>query len=552
MSSPLSDTPASSPGSDQLAEDTAGTSQPEGTEPPAANADPASRPVIAVALLAGHPGNVRRDLRLTPEFLASVAASGILVPLRVTPAGDGRYRVIDGHRRLAAALRVGLTEVPADIAPERASDDAGQFLDMFTTHRQRDPLSGFEEADALFSAEQAGATRTRIRKDTGLKAAEVKAALAAARITPQNRQALEEADYPLDLDQLAVIAEFQDDPEAVTQLAAAAWNGRGFDHTAEQLRQQRADQAEHDRRRTELTAAGYAVTDILPPGAQRLNRLLHDGAELTDEQHADCPGRGVFFNGWDPLTPQHYCTDPSAHGHTSRYDQALSLSLPPPAGVPGSSEPGAAQPDPARRLVIEGNRAWKAAAEVRRRWLAGSLLTRRTAPREAVQFAARQLLTMPEPLHSGLPDAPRREAFRQFTGHTSEALLDSCTTGTAGRLPLLILAPIVTAYEHAMTEGEGRNTWRTDRYSPCPRAQASGYLTFLASLGYELSAIEQAVSDGTPYTGETPADGLLYEDKDTAAEPGPGVPAATGDADAAGDSADIQPDDTAATTSQAA
>jgi hypothetical protein len=115
MSSPLSDNPASSPGSDQPAEDTAGTSHPAGTEQPAANADPASRPVIAVALLAGHPGNVRRDLRLTPEFLASVAASGILVPLRVTPAGDGRYRVIDGHRRLAAALRAGLTEVPAGL-----------------------------------------------------------------------------------------------------------------------------------------------------------------------------------------------------------------------------------------------------------------------------------------------------------------------------------------------------------------------------------------------------------------------------------------------------
>ena len=87
---------------------------------------------------------------------------------------------------------------------------------MFTTHRQRDPLAGFEEADALFGAEQAGA-RTRIRQATGLKAAEVKAALAAARISPQNRQSLEEADYPLDLDQLAV-------PLAVTA-AGNAWDG---------------------------------------------------------------------------------------------------------------------------------------------------------------------------------------------------------------------------------------------------------------------------------------------------------------------------------------
>ena len=67
-----------------------------------------------------------------------------------------------------------------------------------------------------------------------------------------------------------------------------------------------------------------------------------------------------------------------------------------------------------------------------------------------------------------------------------------------------MLAPIATAYEHAMTEGEGRNTWRTDRYSPCPRAEAASYLKLLASLGYQLSGIEQAVASMTPYTGETP------------------------------------------------
>jgi hypothetical protein len=48
-----------------------------------------------------------------------------------------------------------------------------------------------------------------------------------------------------------------------------------------------------------------------------------------------------------------------------------------------------------------------------------------------------------------------------------------------------------------------KNTWRTDRYSPCPRNEAGRYLNFLAGLGYQLSGIEQAVADGTPYTGET-------------------------------------------------
>ena len=57
-----------------------------------------------------------------------------------------------------------------------------------------------------------------------------------------------------------------------------------------------------------------------------------------------------------------------------------------------------------------------AAAEVRKRWLA-SLFARRTAPREAALFAARQLLAMPDPLRAGLATAPRQPLFTEITGH---------------------------------------------------------------------------------------------------------------------------------------
>jgi ParB family transcriptional regulator, chromosome partitioning protein len=142
----------------------------------------AARPVIAVSLLTAHPGNVRRDLALTPEFTASVAANGVLVPLRITRDPGGGYRVIDGHRRLAAALQAGLAEVPADLAEDRTADEPGQYLDMWTAHRHRAPLTVIEEADALFAAHEAGATKARIRKSTGLKNPQVSAALWDARV----------------------------------------------------------------------------------------------------------------------------------------------------------------------------------------------------------------------------------------------------------------------------------------------------------------------------------------------------------------------------------
>jgi ParB family chromosome partitioning protein len=224
---------------------------------------PPWRAMMPVSQLAAHPGNVRADLDLNEAFVASIAANGVLVALRVTPDGDG-FRVIDGGRRLAAALKAGVEEVPYDVVAERAGDEAGQYLDMITTNRHRNPLTVLEEADALFAAKQAGATRTRLRKTTGMAPAAVNEALAAARLTVETRDQAGKAGEQLTLDQYAVLAEFQDDPAAVERLLVVARWG-SMDHEAERIRQQRAELAEHDQLRTDLETAGYQVADT-PPG----------------------------------------------------------------------------------------------------------------------------------------------------------------------------------------------------------------------------------------------------------------------------------------------
>jgi ParB family chromosome partitioning protein len=460
------------------------------------------RAMMPVSQLAAHPGNVRGDLDLNEEFVASVAANGVLVALRITPDGDG-YRVIDGGRRLAAALKTGVEEVPFDLVAERAGDEAGQYLDMITANAHRNPLTVLEEADALFAAKQAGATRTRLRKTTGLAPAAVNEALTAARLTVETRDQAEQAGEQLSLDQYALLAEFQNDPAAVERLLTVARYG-SMDHEAERIRQQRAEHAEHEQLKMELREAGYEVADDIPATDQLLARLLHDGADLTPELHAECPGRAVSFRPWDLRSPVHFCTDPATHGHTLR--DATLPGVPAPGGAenPGSATPPAEEPpDPSRRIVIEGNKAWTAAAEVRRRWLA-TLFARRTAPRELTQFIARQLVAMPDPVHSGLGRAHHQTLFNTLTGHSDSEWLTICETAPTGRLPLVMFAPVATAFESAMGDGDGRNTWRTDRFSPCPRDQAAAYLRLLAGLGYQLSVIEQAVAQDQPYTGEVP------------------------------------------------
>ena len=305
------------------------------------------RPVIAVALLQAHPGNVRQDLALDEEFIASVRELGILTPLRVTPDGEG-YRVIEGHRRLAAAIEAGLDQVPCDIAADRADDQAGQFLDMYAANHHRRDLTTLEEADALFSASAAGASKTRIRKATGLGRDAVTAALAAGRLSGNARDAVAGAGYELTLEQLALLAEFDGDHEAIRRLAGAFAEGGTGEYVAEAIRRKRHEAAAHAEIVTQLQAGGYTVTDSVPDGGTRLDMLTHDDQPLTPEAHASCPGRGAYFYPYSPLDPVHYCADPSAHGHQPRY-QAPALSLGDDTSTtshngPGDSPTGTAQP----------------------------------------------------------------------------------------------------------------------------------------------------------------------------------------------------------------
>lgn len=59
----------------------------------------------------GHPYKVQDNEEMT-ALSESIRESGILSPLIVRPAGENEYEVISGHRRLYAARKAGLTEVP--------------------------------------------------------------------------------------------------------------------------------------------------------------------------------------------------------------------------------------------------------------------------------------------------------------------------------------------------------------------------------------------------------------------------------------------------------
>lgn len=91
------------------------------------------------------PFHVQQDMEMC-ALMKSIEDEGVIVPLLVRPNPDGEgYEVIAGHRRKAAALWAGLTEVPAVI---RELDDNQAIVAMVDSNLQRENLKPSEKAFA--------------------------------------------------------------------------------------------------------------------------------------------------------------------------------------------------------------------------------------------------------------------------------------------------------------------------------------------------------------------------------------------------------------------
>ena len=74
---------------------------------------PVNIPIPKLRPFEGHPFKVKDDEEMN-SLIESVQTQGILSPLIVRPIeSTEEYEVISGHRRLHAAVKVGIAEVPA-------------------------------------------------------------------------------------------------------------------------------------------------------------------------------------------------------------------------------------------------------------------------------------------------------------------------------------------------------------------------------------------------------------------------------------------------------
>src|SRR5262249_16000606 len=105
--------------------------------------------LLAAATLLPDPKNPRRkeqdseELRLDLRLLGQdMKKRGVLVPLLVRRNGDV-YVVIDGHRRLAAALLAGIEKLPCIVVERDVSEAEIREIQLVTRLHSRD-LTPFE------------------------------------------------------------------------------------------------------------------------------------------------------------------------------------------------------------------------------------------------------------------------------------------------------------------------------------------------------------------------------------------------------------------------
>ena len=134
---------------------------------------------IPVRKLWAHPDNPRKDVGDVTELAESIKVNGVLQNLTVVPligniskTWDGEsYRVIIGHRRLAAAKLAGLEELPCAVVEMTERE---QLSTMLTENMQRSDLTVYEQAQGFQMMLDMGDTVKDIAENYGFSTTTVR------------------------------------------------------------------------------------------------------------------------------------------------------------------------------------------------------------------------------------------------------------------------------------------------------------------------------------------------------------------------------------------
>ncbi|MDG4796899.1 ParB/RepB/Spo0J family partition protein [Micromonospora sp. WMMD1082] len=278
--------------------------------------------------LLANPRNVRNQHGDLTELRASIAASGVIQALLVVPE-DGGHLIVAGHRRAAAAaeaLEAGdwpedmPPTVPCLVRPDLAGVPASQVLSMLIENDQRADITVTERAVAYAQLELFGLDTMQIARRTGRSLKHVTDSL---RLVAFGEKATAAADAgKLTLDDVAQLAEFEDDPALVNKILKDVGNSWGIKHRVEEERRKRKVKEAVAKLTADLKAAGVKIVKRPKewPHNCAMTRVTSlttaDGQEIDPEAVKTLDGFGALVEErWESAEAIIVCIDPDAHGY---------------------------------------------------------------------------------------------------------------------------------------------------------------------------------------------------------------------------------------------
>lgn len=291
---------------------------------------------IDPALCDPDPGNPDGEARMVVDdelrdLADSLIARGMLEPAIVVDTGDGRYRIVAGHRRIAAAVLANLPEVPALLRPDLEPTGGARIAQLVENLHRRD-LPPIAEARAYDELRRLGMKQADIGLAVGRNQGHVSKRLALLKL-PEPIAARVGADLSAE------------DAVGLAKLPAAARDaavdriskGTAPAAAVNAARNEAERTSKRDALVARLEAKRVAVIDLpMSWGREEAQPIAtgEDGhpqtmyaprrVELTYDEHAGMPCHGAAVSTDSYLDPKvtWVCLDPAQHGVPSLEDLA--------------------------------------------------------------------------------------------------------------------------------------------------------------------------------------------------------------------------------------
>ena len=122
--------------------------------------------------------NIRTDLQIDADFVASLKDFGVLVPIVAVRTAEGAIRVRFGNRRTVGAIEADLPTVPVRVVADEATDDAAEIERIITQYHENTMRAGItrtEEIGVVAALFDLGVSAAQIAKRTRMGKPEVAA-----------------------------------------------------------------------------------------------------------------------------------------------------------------------------------------------------------------------------------------------------------------------------------------------------------------------------------------------------------------------------------------